>query len=227
MMRAASNRPLAVVAIEIISLVGVLALQAGLAVRLLLDASLKQHPALMAGLAVAGYLSADVVTGFVHWFADTFFEEETPLIGPWLIAPFREHHRDPQAMTRHGFLELAGNSCFVLAPILAVALWLGQTMEPVAASALCVFILSFSWFAAATNVFHRWAHEAQPPRAVVWLQRCGVILPPAHHRLHHQSPHNTSFCVTSGWANRWLDRIRFFPRAERVLIALGLPRTSS
>jgi plasmanylethanolamine desaturase len=56
-------------------------------------------------LAVAaGYLAADLASGLVHWFCDRFFEQDTPLIGRVLIHPFREHHREPRAMVRHGFL---------------------------------------------------------------------------------------------------------------------------
>src|SRR5262245_21619986 len=51
-------------------------------------------PALLLA-AVAGYAFADVASGLVHWFCDTFFRETTPGIGPLLIRPFREHHRDP------------------------------------------------------------------------------------------------------------------------------------
>ncbi len=41
-----------------------------------------------------GYLFADIASGLVHWFCDTFFEEKTPLLGKLLIQPFREHqHR--------------------------------------------------------------------------------------------------------------------------------------
>jgi plasmanylethanolamine desaturase len=67
-------------------------------------------------MLAAGYLLADLLTGLVHWFCDTFFDEATPLIGPGLIAPFREHHRDPLLMTRHGFLELTGSSFRAHAP---------------------------------------------------------------------------------------------------------------
>ena len=79
-----------------------------------------QAPALLLA-ALGGYLLADVASGLTHWFCDSFFREDTPLIGPVLIHPFREHHRDPAAMTRHSFLELTGNSCLGVLPVLALA----------------------------------------------------------------------------------------------------------
>lgn len=178
--------------------------------------------------AGAAYLLADVATGTVHWFCDTFFEETTPLIGPLIIAPFREHHTDPLAMTRHGFLELTGNSCLALAPVLGVALWLGPRDENSPASAAFYsFVVAFAVSAGATNLFHRWAHEPVPPRVVKFLQGCGLILPATRHAQHHEAPHASAYCVANGWANPLLDRIGFFRAVERLLIGLGLPRTSN
>src|SRR5258708_3578274 len=77
--------------------------------------------AIAGGAAAAGYMVGDLVSGLVHWFCDRAFEEGTPLIGPLFIKPFREHHRDPFAMTQHGSLELLGNSALGALPILAFA----------------------------------------------------------------------------------------------------------
>jgi hypothetical protein len=41
---------------------------------------------------------------------DRFFDERIPLIGRF-IAPFRDHHREPDRHRRHGFCERNGNSC--------------------------------------------------------------------------------------------------------------------
>ena len=169
--------------------------------------------------ALAGYLLADLVTGTVHWFCDTFFAEDTPLIGPLLIAPFREHHRDPLAMTRHSFLELTGNSCLALLPALALALWIGPSPAAPAAAPVYSFILALALAAAATNLFHRWAHDPAPPKFARTLQRLGLILSAEHHAQHHAPPHRTAYCVTNGWANRVADRLGVFARAERVFIS--------
>ncbi|HEU4479454.1 MAG TPA: fatty acid desaturase CarF family protein, partial [Pyrinomonadaceae bacterium] len=37
----------------------------------------------------------DLVSGLVHWTADTYFSEDTPIIGPSLVKPFRLHHLYP------------------------------------------------------------------------------------------------------------------------------------
>ncbi len=142
-----------------------------------------------------------MASGLTHWFCDTFFREDTPGIGPMLIHPFREHHRDPAAMTRHGFLELTGNSCLGVLPVLGLAWWKPWSFlfdAGVIAFALALF---------GTNLFHKWAHSARVPRVVGWLQKAHVILNPARHAVHHAPPNKGAYCVTNGWMNALLDRI--------------------
>ena len=172
---------------------------------------------------VLGYLAADFFSGIVHWFCDTFFEEDTPLVGRMLIEPFREHHRDPLAMTRHGLAEIAGNSCLAIAPLLAVV----ALLPPPAAGAPLSLVshttlLTFAVGAVITNQFHKWAHLPAAPRAVVRLQQAGLVLRPVHHARHHRTQAE-AYCVATGWLNPVLDRIGFFPATERALCALGLP----
>jgi len=175
--------------------------------------------ALLLAAALAGYLAADFLSGCAHWFCDTFFDEQTPLLGPLLIAPFREHHHDPLAITRHGFLELNGNSALVLLPVLA-ATWLWSSPAGSAALFLHGMVTAGGLALFATNQFHRWAHEPQPPAVARWLQQRGWILAPEQHARHHRPPHAGAYCITAGWMNAPLDRLRFFPRCERMLRAL-------
>jgi hypothetical protein len=181
----------------------------------------------LAALAlIVAYAAADWVSGLAHWFCDTFFDEDTSAIGPALIQPFREHHRDPLAMTRHGFLELNGNNCLGLVVPLAVTVWSGPT-EPasLAASFLAYFVLFFFLGVAVTNRLHGWAHATTAPPLVRWMQKRGFILSPARHAAHHRAPYAQAYCVTHGWMNGPLDRLKFFERAATILTRLGLPRT--
>ncbi len=178
--------------------------------------------------AAVGLLAADAAGGLAHWFCDRFLEEDTWVLGPLLIAPFREHHLDPQAMTRHGFLELNGNSALALAPVLALALWCWPSGEA-SSGALFFgsFLVVFTIAAFATNQLHCWAHRLDPPAAVRWLQRRGLVLSPEAHARHHAPPHDRAYCVTTGWLNRGLDRCGFFRASERVLRRLGVPSESA
>ncbi len=210
-------RPRLFTAIEAAAVSAFITMLASLLYRL--TASLENHvdSAWCVLAAAAGWLAADFASGLVHWFADTFFEEDTPGIGPLLIQPFREHHRDPQAMTRHGFLELTGNSCLILLPVLGAALAL--PLSPFSQSAVAAF--TFGLFA--TNLFHKWAHDPAPPASIQWLQRRWLILPPAHHRGHHSPGHGAAYCVTTGWTNSLAEASGTFNALRRLLTWLRVP----
>lgn len=174
---------------------------------------------LAVALFACGYVVADALTGLVHWFCDTFFDETTPVIGPALIAPFREHHRDPQLMTRHGFLELTGSSFRALGPLLALYLW----QVDHAPAGLDAFVFAVAAGGAATNLLHRWAHDPNPPAVATALHRLGLVLTPQRHAHHHAPPHAAAYCVTSGWLNPLFERMQVWTRAEAALVAIGLP----
>ena len=174
-----------------------------------------------------GYAASDWVSGLAHWFFDTFFEEDTPVIGPLLIRPFREHHRDPMAMTHHGFLELNGNNCLgLILPLAAVTLFGPVAPASARSRFLLFFLVVFFLGIAVTNRLHGWAHASDTSSIVRWLQARGWILSPERHRRHHQPPYAQAYCVTHGWMNPVLDRAKFFHVAERVLVTLGLPRST-
>jgi hypothetical protein len=180
--------------------------------------------AIVVGSLPIGYLFADIVAGAMHWFCDSFFEEDTPLIGSTFIRPFREHHRDPMSITRHGFLELNGNNCLAVAPLCVALLWIDATLG---AASLALFAAGFAFVGAtaATNQFHRWAHEAEPSLVARFLQRNHLILAPRHHQVHHTPPFVGHYCVTSGWMNSALERVRFWRAAESVLMRLRVPKS--
>jgi len=170
-------------------------------------------------MVAAGYATADLLTGLVHWFCDTFFDETTPVIGPGLIAPFREHHREPLLMIRHGFLELTGSSFRGLAPVLLTYLWRGSSLPPY----IDAFVFALGSGAVVTNLLHRWAHEPAPPLVARWLHASGLVLTPRRHAKHHAPPYAAAYCVTSGWLNPACERLKIWTRAEAALVALGAP----
>lgn len=182
---------------------------------------------LVAVALVAGVLACDLVAGSVHWACDRFFSEETPVLGPALIAPFREHHSDPLAMTRRGFLDVNGANYFGVLPVVAYVTW-RDALAPDDASALFghAFVLALAAAAMVTNQFHKWAHTPKVPGIVRWLQRAHLVLPPAVHARHHCGAHRRSYCVTGGWLNPLLDRVDFFGRLERIIRACGGARVS-
>jgi hypothetical protein len=177
-------------------------------------------------VVLGGYLGADFLSGLVHWLADTYGSPETPIVGPKFVAPFREHHTDPTAITRHDFLEANGDNCLAGAVCLAPALLLPVDSEGWAT-------LSGSWLlvigasTSLTAMVHGWAHAARPAGWIRFLQRSGLVLSPDHHEVHHTSPHKKHYCITTGWLNPLLDRSRFFRRLESLLRRFGMEPSSA
>jgi plasmanylethanolamine desaturase len=166
---------------------------------------------------VAAYLVADLVSGVVHFVADTYFEIDTPLVGRKFVLPFRAHHACPEAMVAHDFVEANGDSCLVvLFALVPTALFV-----PVAAGGAATtwgsFVVAFSMLIVLTNEAHRYAHAETAPRAVRLLQRLRLILPPEEHARHHQAPFDRAYCITSGVLNPLLDRLGLFRAIARVI----------
>lgn len=67
---------------------------------------------LVAGMGI-GWLLSDASSGVLHFLADNYGHESWPFVGGAFIRPFREHHRDPLAILRHGFLERNGNNALI------------------------------------------------------------------------------------------------------------------
>lgn len=167
----------------------------------------------------AAWLLVDLLSGLLHWACDTLGSSRTPWLGHALIRPFREHHVDPAAMTRHDFVETHGASCIASLPLLALAAAL-----PVQAGALPwlqALLLFTALGGLASNQAHRWAHsgDAATPRWVRWAQRRGLLLSPAQHRRHHTAPFDSHFCMAGGWLNPAFNAVLRARRARRARAA--------
>lgn len=167
---------------------------------------------------MTGFVLADFTSGFVHWAADTWGRPDVPIIGKALIRPFREHHVDQKEITRHDFIETNGNNCFISIVPAASASFIPLEGPVGFFAAATIFALCFAIFG--TNQFHKWAHMDEPPPLVALLQRVNLVLPPEHHQIHHTPPYAKYYCITVGWLNEALFRLRFFQTLEKVVSAV-------
>ena len=170
-----------------------------------------------------GVVFGDLVTGIVHWIGDTYFSEDTPIIGPGFVKPFRQHHIYPRDICTHNIVTTLGNSCIFAVPTMLVCLYLLLTGPVSGGTAFAVLIVTVLAIATvATNQFHKWAHEKERSKVVRWLQKSRLVLEPAHHEVHHTTPHDSHYCITNGWLNPLLNKISFFRRLEGFLSLFGI-----
>lgn len=65
---------------------------------------------------------------------------------------------------------------------------------------------------------HKWSHTYfDLPKYITFLQRYHIILPQRQHRYHHIAPHETYYCITTGWLNYPLECINFWNTLERLI----------
>ena len=162
-----------------------------------------------------GFLAADFTSGLIHWAADTWGRESMPIIGRRLLHPFRVHHVNPDDFLRRNFIDTNGDVALLGIPLLTLALPLSDAGQGWGIAA--VFVTAFCGMGLFTNQFHQWAHRPEPPFLVRRLQDCGLILGREAHGRHHAYPFVESYCITTGWCNRWLGAVDFFRRLERVV----------
>ena len=191
---------------------------------LVAGASIDRLPATLVG-TLAGMLVADWFTGVVHWACDTWGDDGTPIFGPGLIRNFREHHRRPQAMLEHDWVDVNGEAASAAAVLFLLfstfgAAWLAAS--PAAHAALLAFLV----FGALANQIHQWAHMREAPRVVRALQRSGLLLSRERHVGHHRAPHLTGYAISTGWTNRTLDAIGYWRGLEVAIAKLtgAVPR---
>ncbi|XP_055295727.1 plasmanylethanolamine desaturase isoform X2 [Sitodiplosis mosellana] len=171
--------------------------------------------------AMCGIITADFGSGLVHWAADTWGSVELPIVGKAFLRPFREHHIDPTSITRHDFIETNGDNFMVALPILAAVAFNFLTKSPADIQdhyPISAYLFLCSIFVAMTNQIHKWSHTYFGlPRWVLFLQDNHIILPRRHHRIHHVAPHETYFCITTGWLNWPLEKLRFWSGMENII----------
>jgi hypothetical protein len=161
----------------------------------------------------AGMALADFLSGMVHWLADTWGSETMPVLGKRLLHPFRVHHVNPADFLRRSFVDTNGEVAALSAPLLLAALFI--PLDTAFNVNLAMFAASFLGIALWTNQIHQWAHMRRPPILIHALQQARLILRQEDHEQHHRPPYVQNYCITTGWCNRPLVAIGFFPRLER------------
>jgi len=203
---------------EIISVVAFTVLLCLSGVNLLQHRSVDHFWLLLLTSSILGMTLADLFSGLVHWGADTWGTLETPFVGQTFIRSFREHHVDPFQITRHDLVETNGDNCMLAAIPLAFMAFI--KINPTAWEIFIVsFITQLCVWVSLTNQIHKWAHMIKPPKWVAILQDYRIILSRKNHQIHHHTPFDRYYCITTGWLNPVLGAIGFWKRLENAITA--------
>ncbi|NQV35055.1 MAG: carotenoid synthesis regulator CarF [Phycisphaeraceae bacterium] len=168
---------------------------------------------LLAGsIVVTGMVTADLLSGIVHWGADTWGRTSMPLLGRRLLHPFRVHHVNPEDFLARCFIDTNGDTAFVVIPVLLTAWCIPLTSAT--QQGLSLFLTALCSVGLMANQLHQWSHTQNPPKPIAILHKLHLILTPKAHKRHHIHPHQSNYCIALGWCNPFLERIKFFPRME-------------
>jgi ubiquitin-conjugating enzyme E2 variant len=165
-----------------------------------------------------GLLTADFISGFIHWTCDTWGKVDFPVLGPLVLRSFREHHVDKKMITRHDFIETNGQNLTLAGVAAAVGLAVLDDAS-LGATFVAESLLATAFLVGMTSQIHKWAHADSVPPFVRLLQRARLILPPEHHEGHHSAPYNKNYCITAGLLDIPLGAMRFWSTAERIITA--------
>ena len=167
---------------------------------------------------VLGIAAADLLSGLVHWGADTWGRDDLPVIGHRVLVPFRIHHVNPDDFLQRSFLDTNGDVAPMFVPVLGGAL--SMPIDNVVNASIAAFVVGLSLVGLLTNQTHQWAHMSTPPRLIRWCQDRRLILGRRAHAAHHAQPYDVGYCIATGWCNRPLEAIGFFRRLERLVTAV-------
>lgn len=124
-------------------------------------------------------------------------------------------------MTKHDVFETNGDNLLIVTPFVGWFLYKSYTYPAdllARDSRFEIFVFVLGVFVILTNQIHKWSHMYYGlPSWVEFLQDHHVILPKKHHRVHHVSPHEVYFCITTGWLNYPLEQIGFFRSLEWLI----------
>lgn len=161
----------------------------------------------VAGQLFLLWLAADLITGAVHWWQDTYGNPHWPILGKYVVKPNLVHHVDPRAMIRISYWKRVGASVVAGAIIIGL-LWACNRCSWQAIVGVI--------FATQGNEIHAMGHrtDKENGRIILFLQKIGIIQRRKTHGWHHKAPYDTNFCVMTEFLNPLLNRIDVWNKLE-------------
>lgn len=157
------------------------------------------------------WITADLITGIIHWWEDTYGNPNWPIIGKYVVEPNLIHHKQPTKMLEGSYWNRINTSFFAVALIGSIFWWIGLRSWQMI---ICLL------FCTQGNEIHAMSHRPDKANSkiVLFLQKTGMLQSKKAHRWHHKAPYETNYCVMSDFINPILNRIEFWRKLEWLIL---------
>ena len=197
---------------------------------------------------IAGWYLADLASGVVHMLLDyrpcprgkrlndlyfysgsresdeylAMVRERMAHVGPFdrLVYDFKNHHPRPMALGRRPVWRQIGSSVLLAALPLSILLNVVAWLWPIP-GLLVAMGLSLILGGAFAQYFHGSLHRERNPAVVLLMRRCGLLMTPQAHQLHHDTLQR-DFATNCGWSNPLINRLFGALRSRGYLKDEGL-----
>ncbi len=168
---------------------------------------------------VAVVLLADLVSGLVHWWEDSYARVDRGPLRRLAVDNLR-HHLRPREFLAKGYWESSWDLWLLAVAVVAAS---------VALDAFSWHVALFAALSANANQIHKWTHRTRDENGglIGGLQRLHLLQTPRHHSRHHQGARDSHYCVITNFLNPLLEEVQFWRRLERAIECVsGLRRRS-
>jgi ubiquitin-conjugating enzyme E2 variant len=167
---------------------------------------------------ILGFLFADLLTGTVHWFEDTYLDYciDIPFLSQ--IAKDNEmHHYFPRSILANSHFKNIEFSMYIALVIFIIFfIFAKKTLYK-----YIYFYAVFFFFSTISNVIHRYSHmrDCELPFLMKLLQKCGIFCSNEFHSVHHEYP-TQRYCVNFEYTNYLLEYIHFWRILEYIIFLI-------
>jgi plasmanylethanolamine desaturase len=165
-------------------------------------------------------LTADFITGLVHFMLDRYGSPDTPIVGKLIYERNARHHQNPREMIKNSYFRLTWTSWALGFILVGLCYFTGILRWEI------VFLLAYG---ANANVIHKWTHQSDKENGafIKFLQKTKWVQSRKHHGWHHKAPYDVNYCILTDVLNPVLDKTRFWEGLSWGLESIGLKRVQA
>lgn len=158
---------------------------------------------------------ADIITGLIHWWEDTYAVPSWPILGKLVAEPNIKHHLDPGFIGKtDSYWKHCKLSLYIGAIVLVIIhLIYGLNWQ----------IVLTTFLACSGNWIHSINHGAcRGNKILAFLRKYSIIQKAKHHAKHHVPPFDRDYCVLTNFVNPILEYFNVWKCLEFILSKFGI-----